>query len=186
MVSLHLLESFVTSDGSCASKQFGVAYDALSLSNLDKLKAGMHNAIKVQRAILRQGSTAITKSGCIRSGRKFRWVKLEDSVDTKLLGYPQALTKFCYFLMDALREKGARMKPLLCACLSQEPNKVLIVGVCGKPRLGAVQGNAFGLAFRNAAEEIGAEFFHELFESSWIVLDAAAVNSFIVRLTEKL
>lgn len=181
-----LLESFVTSNGSCASKQFGVAYDALSLSNLDTLKAGMHNAIKVQRSILRQGSTAITKSGCIRSGRKFRWVKLEDSVDTKLLGYPQALTKFCYFLMDALREKGARMKPLLCACLSQEPNKVLIVGVCGKPRLGAVQGNAFGIAFRNAAEEIGAEFFHELFESSWIVLDAAAVNSFMVRLTEKL
>ncbi|KAF5464107.1 hypothetical protein F2P56_014214 [Juglans regia] len=181
-----LLESFVKSDGSCASKQFGVAYDALSLSNIDKLKAGMQHAIRIQRAILRQGSTSITKSGCIRSGRKFRWVKLEDSVDTKLLGYPQALTKFCYFLMDALREKGARMKPLLCACLSQEPNKVLIVGVCGKPRLGAVQGNAFGIAFRNAAEEIGVEFFHELFESSWIVLDAAAVNSFMVRLTEKL
>ncbi|KAM4077876.1 hypothetical protein ACJW30_12G173200 [Castanea mollissima] len=181
-----LLESFVKTDGSCASKQFGVAYDALSLGNLDKLKAGMQDAIKIQRAILRQGSTAITKTGCIRSGRKFRWLKLEDSVDTKLLGYPQALTKFCYFLMDALREKGARMKPLLCACLSQEPNKVLVVGVCGKPRLGAVQGNAFGIAFRNAAEEIGSEFFHELFDSSWIFLDAAAVNSFMVRLTEKL
>ena len=181
-----LLESFMKSDGSCASKQFGVAYDSLSLSNLDKLKAGMQNAIKIQRAILRQGSTAITKSGCIRSGRKFRWLKIEDSVDTKLLGYPQALTKFCYFLMDALREKGARMKPLLCACISQEPDKVLVVGVCGKPRLGAVQGNSFGIAFRNAAEEIGAEFFHELFDSSWILLDAAAVNSFMVRLTEKL
>jgi cell division control protein 45 len=181
-----LLESFMKSDGSCASKQFGVAYDSLSLSNLDKLKAGMQNAIKIQRAILRQGSTAITKSGCIRSGRKFRWLKIEDSVDTKLLGYPQALTKFCYFLMDALREKGARMKPLLCACISQEPDKVLVVGVCGKPRLGAVQGNSFGIAFRNAAEEIGAEFFHELFDSSWILLDAAAVNSFMVRLTEKI
>lgn len=181
-----LLESFVKSDGSCASKQFGVAYDALSLSNLDKLKSGMQHAIKIQRAILRQGSTAITKSGSIRSGRKFRWVKLEDSADTKLLGYPQALTKFCYFVMDALREKGARMKPLLCACLSQEPNKMLIVGVCGKPRLGAGKGNAFGIAFRNAAEEIGADFFHELFESSWIVLNASAVNSFMVQLTERL
>ncbi|XLR50603.1 hypothetical protein S83_001275 [Arachis hypogaea] len=181
-----LLESFVKSDGSCASKQFGVAYDALSLSNLDKLKAGMQHAIRIQRAILRQGSTAITKNGCIRSGRKFRWVKLEDSVDTKLLGYPQALTKFCYFLMDALREKGARMKPLLCACLSQEPNRMLIVGVYGKPRLAGAQGNAFGIAFRNAAEEIGAEFFHELFESSWILLDSSTVNSFMIRLTEKL
>lgn len=181
-----LLESFVKSDGYCASKQFGVAYDALSLSNLDKLKTGMQHAIKIQRAILRQGSTAITKSGCIRSGRKFRWVKLEDSVDTNLLGYPQALTKFCYFLMDALREKGAKMKPLICACLLQEHKKVLIVGVCGKPRLGSAQGNAFGISFRNAAEEIGADFFHELFESSWIVLDATAINSFMVKLTEKL
>lgn len=181
-----LLESFVKSDGSCASKQFGVAYDALSLNNLDKLQMGMHNAIKIQRAILRQGSAAMTKSGSIRSGRKFRWVKLEDSADSKLLGYPQALTKYCYFLMDALKEKGAKMKPLLCACLAQEPNKVLMVGVCGKPRLGAVQGNAFGNAFRSAAEEIGAEFFHELFESSWIVLDAVSVNSFMIRLTEKL
>ncbi|KAK8327006.1 hypothetical protein V6Z12_A11G154400 [Gossypium hirsutum] len=181
-----LLESFVQSDGFCALKQFGMAYDALSLSNLDKLKAGMEQAIKIQRAILRQGSVAITKSGCIRSGRKFRWVKVEDSVDTKLLGHPQALTKFCYFLMDALKEKGARLKPLLCACMSEEATKVLIVGVCGKPCLGALQGNAFGLAFRNAAEETGAEYFHELFESSWIVLDAGVINSFMVRLTEKL
>ncbi|KAE8685316.1 RPM1-interacting protein 4-like [Hibiscus syriacus] len=107
-----LLESFMQSDGTCALKQFGVAYDALSLCNLDKLKSGMQQAIKIQRAILRQGSASITKSGCIRSGRNFRWVKLEDSVDTKLLGHPQALTKFCYFLMDALKEKGAKLKPL--------------------------------------------------------------------------
>ncbi|PSS14095.1 Cell division control protein [Actinidia chinensis var. chinensis] len=181
-----LLESFVESDASCASKQFGVAYDALSLSKLEKLEIGMRQAIKVQRAILRQGSAAITKKGSIRSGSKFRWVKLEDSVDTKLLGYPQALTKFGFFLMDALREKGAKMKPLICVCYTQDRNKVLIVGVCGKPRLGADKGNAFGIAFRGAAEETGADYFHELFESSWIVLDAFAVNSFMISLTEKL
>ncbi|KAL3633313.1 hypothetical protein CASFOL_022840 [Castilleja foliolosa] len=181
-----LLEASVESDGSSGSKQFGVAYDALSVNKLEKLDLGMRQAIKVQRAVLRQGSTAITKKGSIRSGSKFRWVKLEDSADTKLLCHPQALTKFGYFLMDALREKGARMKPLICVCYIQEQKKVLIVGVCGKPRLGAVQGNAFGIAFRSAAEETGAEYFHELFESSWIVLEAVAVNSFMIRLTEKL
>ncbi|XP_010488617.1 PREDICTED: cell division control protein 45 homolog [Camelina sativa] len=181
-----LLESFLGSGGSSASKQFGEAYDALSLNNLDKLRSGMQQAIKVQRAILRQGSAAIMKSGCIRSGRKFRWVKVEDSMDAKYLGYPQALTKFCYFLMDALREKGARMKPMLCACASQQPGKILVVGVCGKPRLGAVRGNAFGNAFRKAAQESRADYFHELFESSWIVLDSSAVNSFMIRLTEML
>jgi cell division control protein 45 len=88
--------------------------------------------------------------------------------------------------MDALREKGARMKPLICACMSQEPNKVLVVGVCGRPRLAAAQGNAFGVAFRSAAEDVDSEFFHELFESSWILLESKSVNSFMVKLTEKL
>ncbi|XP_050379291.1 uncharacterized protein LOC126796492 [Argentina anserina] len=171
-----LLESFVESDGSCAAKQFGVAYDALSLNNLDKLKAGMQKAILVQRAIARQGSRAVTN---IRTGTKFVSVKLEDSVDAKLLGYPQALTKFCYFLMDALKEKGARMKPLVCACLAQDPKKMIVVGVCGKPRVGAVKGNSFGLAFRSAAQEISAEFFHEMFESSWIILDSNSFDPFM-------
>lgn len=180
-----LLESSIESDGSSGSEQFGVAYDALSLKRIDKLDLGMRQAIKVQRAVLRQGSTAITKKGSIRSGSKFRWVKLEDSTESKLLCYPQALTKFGFFLMDALREKGARMKPLVCVCYTEERQKVLIVGLCGKPRLGAVQGNAFGIAFRSAAET-ETEYFHELFESSWIVLDADSVNNFMIRLTEKL
>lgn len=182
-----LLESFIENKKEAsAAEQFWVAYSALSLNNLDQLRKGMQSAIEIQRAILRQGSSAITKSGFIRSGRKFRWIKLEDPVDTERLRYPQALTKFCYFLMDALKERGAKMKPLICACLAKEHDKVLIVGVRGKPRLGAIQGNSFGIAFRTAAEEIGAEFFHELFESSWIVLDTVAVSSFMIRLTEKL
>ncbi|KAM0922947.1 hypothetical protein ACQ4PT_005876 [Festuca glaucescens] len=171
---------------SCAAEQFWVAYSALSLSNVDQLRKGMQSAIEIQRAILRQGSSAITKSGFIRSAKKFRWVKLDDPVDTAKLCHPQALTKFCFFLMDALKERGARMKPLICACLAREPEKVLVIGVCGKPRLGAVQGNAFGHAFRSAAEEIGADYFHDMFESSWIVLDVLAVSSFMIRLTEKL
>ncbi|KAJ4823531.1 hypothetical protein Tsubulata_034053, partial [Turnera subulata] len=178
-----LLESFANSDGSSASKLWGMAYDAMSLNNLDKLRSGMQQAILVQRAILGQGSAAITK---VRSERKFWWVKLEDLMDAKLLGYPQALTRFCYFLMDVLRERGARAKPMICACVSQEPNKMLIVGVYRKPRQGAFQGNAFGAAFKSAAEEIGADFSHELFNSSWIVLEKSVANKFIVRLNDKL
>ncbi|KAK3139219.1 hypothetical protein QOZ80_5AG0379740 [Eleusine coracana subsp. coracana] len=174
------------SKGSSAAEQFWIAYSALSLTNVDQLRKGMKSAIEIQRAILRQGSSAITKTGFIRSAKKFRWVKLDDPVDTGKLCQPQALTKFCFFLMDALKERGARMKPLICACLAKEPEKVLVVGVCGKPRLGAVQGNAFGNAFRSAAEEIGADYFHDMFESSWIVLDVVAVSSFMIRLTEKL
>ncbi|MBA0653124.1 hypothetical protein Goklo_020327, partial [Gossypium klotzschianum] len=104
---------------------------------------------RVSAADMVYGVTALLESFVQSDGFcALKWVKVEDSVDTKLLGHPQALTKFCYFLMDALKEKGARLKPLLCACTSEEAAKVLIVGVCGKPRLGALQGNAFGLAFR--------------------------------------
>ncbi|KAK8943156.1 hypothetical protein KSP39_PZI009051 [Platanthera zijinensis] len=182
-----LLESLVgTKKDTSMGEFFWLAYSALSLSNIDDLRKGMHNAIEIQRAVLRQGSAAITKSGFIRSRTKFRWVKLEDPVDTERLHYPQALTKFCYFLMDALKKKSAKMKPMVCACLANEPGKVLIVGVCSKPRLGAIQGNSFGRSFRFAAEEIGAEYCHELFESSWIILDTVAVSSFMARLDEKL
>ncbi|KMZ58681.1 putative Cell division control protein 45 CDC45 [Zostera marina] len=183
-----LLQSSVGTEDTSSCAQFWVAYHALSLNHLDELRKGMESAIEIQRAIVRQGSSAITKTGFIKSRRKFRWLKLEDSVDTDWLAHPQSLTKFCSFLMDALKERGARMKPLICACLIKEPDnsKVLIVGVCGKPRLGAIQGNAFGIAFRTAAEEIGAEYFHELFESSWIILDTAAISSFMIRLTDKL
>ncbi|CAF2128719.1 unnamed protein product [Brassica napus] len=78
------------------------------------------------------------------------------------------------------------MKRMLCACASQQPGKILVVGVCGKSRLGAVRGNAFGNAFRKAAQKSRADYFYELFESSWIILDASAVNSFMIRLTENL
>lgn len=165
---------------------FWDAYSALSLNNLDKLKKGMKIAIEVQMAILSQGSKAITKSGFIRSGRKFRWVKLEDPVDVEKLGHPLALTKFCYFLLDALKERGAKVKPLICCCMSKEKNRVLVVGVCNKPRIGAVKGNEFGAVFKAAAQEFSAENFEELFESSCIVIDALALGSFMIRLTEML
>ncbi|KAJ4780107.1 Cell division control protein 45 [Rhynchospora pubera] len=165
---------------------FWGAYSALSLNNLDKLKKGMELAIEVQRAILSQGSKAITKSGFIRSGRKFRWVKLEDPVDVEKLGHPLALTKFSYFLLDALKERGAKVKPLICCCMAKEVNRVLVVGVCNKPRIGAVKGNEFGVVFKAAAQEFGAESFEELFESSCIVIDALALGSFMIRLTEML
>ena len=114
---------------SSAAEQFWAAYSALSLSNVDQLQKGMQSAIEIQRAILRQGSSAITKTGFIRSAKKFRWVKLDDPVDTIKLCHPHALTKFCFFLMDALKERGARMKPLICACLAKEPEKVLVVSM---------------------------------------------------------
>ena len=63
-------------------------------------------------------------------------MKLEDGADTKLLAYPQALIKICYFLMDSLREKGAKTKPMICASVIPSTKMVLVVGVANRPRLG--------------------------------------------------
>eukprot|EP01018_Ginkgo_biloba_P008156 Gb_40696 [translate_table: standard] len=180
-----LLESWTDAKDSWA-EQFWNAYSALSLNHLDELNRGMQLAIKVQCATQRQGSLAITRNGFIKSARGFRWVKLEDGADTELLAYPQALTKFCYFLMDALREKGAKMKPMICASLIPQSKMVLLVGVANRPRLGAQHGNRFGLAFRSVAADLGANYSHDAFESSWIRLDVTAVNSFMFRISEKL
>ena len=180
-----LLESWTNAKDSWA-EQFWNAYSALSLNGLDELQKGMQLAIKVQCATQRQGSLAITRNGFIKSARGFRWVKLEDGADTELLAYPQALIKFFYFLMDALREKGAKMKPMICASLIPGTKLVLVVGVANRPRIGAPHGNRFGLAFHTVAQELGFNYTHDAFESSWIRLDVTAINSFMLRISEKL
>lgn len=71
-----------------ATEQFWVPCSALSLSNVDQLRNGMQSAIEIQMAILRQGSSIITKSGFIRSAKKFRRAKLDYPVDTAKLCHP--------------------------------------------------------------------------------------------------
>jgi cell division control protein 45 len=73
---------------SSAAEQFWVAYSALSLGNAGQLRKGMQSSIAIQRVILRQGSSVITKTWFIRSAKKFRWVRLNDPMDTIKLCHP--------------------------------------------------------------------------------------------------
>lgn len=63
-----LLESFVESDGSCASMQFGVAYDALSLSKFEKLEN--RNATCYQDT---KGNSERRKFGYNQEGINKKW-----------------------------------------------------------------------------------------------------------------
>lgn len=94
-MEFHLCSSHAKNASPSIVEQLWLTYSAPSFNNLDKLRKGMHNAIQVQRAIHWQGTIAITKNGFIRCGWKFRWVNVEDAVDVKWLGYPQAFN-FCY------------------------------------------------------------------------------------------
>jgi len=43
---------FVYSDGSCASMQFNLAFEALSLNNVDKLKTGNNKLLRFREQII--------------------------------------------------------------------------------------------------------------------------------------
>ncbi|CAM6118970.1 unnamed protein product [Calypogeia fissa] len=183
-----LLETYKGgSSQSDSGGQFLDAVKALKADNLGLLQEGMHMAIKVQRAIIRQGSLAIARKDVIKSSGGFRALKLEMTAETELLAHPLSLTRFCYFLMDALKEQGSRPKPMVIAAPVPGSSKYyLIVGVAHRPRLGVPHGNKFGLAFREVAEIMGADFCQYAFESSWIRLDKDDVNSFMLRVAEKI
>jgi len=84
--------------------------------------------------------------------------------------------------MDALKESGHSVKPMVCIAVLPGATKHLVVGVSHRPRLGAANGNKFGLVFRTIAQKLGIIYSHDAFESSWIHLDTDIVNRFLAEL----
>jgi cell division control protein 45 len=82
-----------------------------------------------------------------------RYFELPKCIDAELLAHPLSLTKLCYFVMDSLKEQGRAVKPMICyATIPGPEHEALVVGVSHRPRLGAANGNRFGLVFRAIAE----------------------------------
>ncbi|CAI7877800.1 unnamed protein product, partial [Closterium sp. NIES-53] len=122
---------------------FWTALSALHLRGWKQLEEGMDLAIRMQAALVRQGSLAIAKKGAIRStcGRhRFRYMLLDDHSDARLIAHPLALTRLLLFLMDALKEQGERPRPMAVAASLPSSPSALIVGVSHKPRLGQLMG----------------------------------------------
>lgn len=116
-----------------------------------------------------------------------RYFELPKSLEAQLLAHPLSLVKLCYFLMDSLKEQGRAVKPMICIATIPGPaNMALVVGVSHRPRLGAANGNKFGLIFRAIAEKLGSNYSHDAFESSWIHLAAADVTRFMHELQTSL
>ncbi|CAI5505460.1 unnamed protein product, partial [Closterium sp. Naga37s-1] len=122
---------------------FWTALSALHLRGWKQLEEGMDLAIRMQAALVRQGSLAIAKKGAIRStcGRhRFRYMLLDDHSDARLIAHPLALTRLLLFLMDALKEQGERPRPMVVAASLPSSPSALIVGLSHKPRLGQLMG----------------------------------------------
>ncbi|CAI5481387.1 unnamed protein product [Closterium sp. Yama58-4] len=94
------------------NNSFWTALSALHLRGWKQLEEGMDLAIRMQAALVRQGSLAIAKKGAIRStcGRhRFRYMLLDDHSDARLIAHPLALTRLLLFLMDALKLFSLRL-----------------------------------------------------------------------------
>eukprot|EP00897_Mesotaenium_endlicherianum_P000559 jgi/Mesen1/10503/ME000083S10006 len=136
------------------SDGFWQAVNALSARGASVLEQGMDLAIKVQQAIVRQGSLVIAKKVKLlllllarssvdqtltRRG-KLQYLLLEDQVDSELLAHPLAITRLIHFLMDADKESGIRPRPMAVANIVRGQEMALVVGVTHQPRLGQYVG----------------------------------------------
>ena len=106
-------------------------------------------AIALQRAILRQCSSILTKKE-IRTLRGFRLVKIEEGPDLALFAHPATLTRLTLWLVEATRDRiptlggirrGGKGKglPFVVACLNEKAGSYIVVGITGAPEFGDIR-----------------------------------------------
>lgn len=80
--------------------------------------------------------------------RSFRFVTIREGPDLRLFSHASILTRLALWLIDATRDKvtraaEARRKtpahPIVLACLDEESDTFLIVGISGAPEFGDVR-----------------------------------------------
>lgn len=175
-------------DGSAADN-FWRAAQALSLGNWEEMESGIGHAIRLQQAVMRQGSVALSSSAHIRTIGSLRCYNLLDHgspADVKLFTHPLSLLKLALFIQDALRLTRNRIRPLVVIGPSSEDDSfALIVGVTAKPNTDDTSGgNFFTYSFKLAAERINARFKHGSFEASIIQVAKRDLGQFIEALSD--
>ncbi|KAK4684158.1 cell division control protein 45, partial [Tremellales sp. Uapishka_1] len=164
---------------------FWIAFDACE--DISILVKSFPLAMSLHRAIIRQGSSLLGKTA-IRSTRTFRLAIMKEGPDLRLFCHPATISRLALWLVDATRDRwAARQKganankslPFVVACLNEQSDTFLVVGVTGAPEFGDVRKNKFGLAFQAAAEESGAGVKHDLFDTSIVEVRKEDLASFI-------
>ena len=85
----------------------------------------------------------------IRVLKTFRFCVLKEGPDLRLFAHPSTLSRLALWLVDATRDRWAerdsrsgktvKSLPLVMACLNEERDTYLIVGVTGAPEFGDVR-----------------------------------------------
>jgi len=92
----------------CMLQRVLVCFVFVFRKNTALLRGGIEYAIKLQQAVVRQG-TSLYKKKEIHSSGMFRYVLINDSPDLEVFTQPLALTKLVLFLSESYRAE-------VCCC----------------------------------------------------------------------
>ncbi|KAJ2960378.1 hypothetical protein NQZ79_g4190 [Umbelopsis isabellina] len=160
-------------------QNFYTAYDALD--SIEGMQRGLGLCMKLQRAIVQQGTAMIEKKS-VKTLRTFRLAIIKDGPDISLFTHPLTLSKLALFLVDAYREYGKRNLPFVIGTLNESQGSYLVVGVTGAPTFGDVRQNHFGSAFQDAVRRTKAHVKHDSFETSVMEIRQDDLENFIENL----
>ncbi|KAI8089535.1 DNA replication pre-initiation complex subunit Cdc45 [Halteromyces radiatus] len=160
-------------------RNFYTSYD--SLNSIDGIRRGISLCMKIQKAIVRQGTSIIDKKNT-RTLKSFRMVLIKDGPDLPLFQHPLTLSKLALFLTDAYREHGKRNLPFVISSLDEEHDSYLVVANTGAPTFGDVRRNRFGIAFQIASVETNARTSFDSFETSVLQIHKNDLEHFLEKL----
>ncbi|KAI8103739.1 hypothetical protein M9435_006267 [Picochlorum sp. BPE23] len=166
-------------DGSSHIDRFWRCWNALSWSNDSKeLRKGLELAKKLQTALVTDGGAVIAQR-LYHNFRSFRVFDLSEHklTNQNLLVHPVALQRMAEFLQEQYyhQSQTSKRKPVVLVAPKDESGRCLVVGyqVCAPG-----EGNKLGSAFVQAAEDVGAQSWHDLFDTSVMEIMANDVERF--------
>jgi cell division control protein 45 len=160
--------------------RFWRCWNALSWSNDSKdLRRGLELAKKLQSALVGDGG-AIIAQRLYHNFRSFRVFDLSEHKLTNqgLLVHPMALQRLSEFLQEQYyhQSQTSKRKPVvLIAPRNAVTGRCLVVGY---QVVAPGQGNKLGSAFVQAAEDVSAQAWHDLFDTSIMEIMADDVERF--------
>lgn len=160
--------------------RFWKCWQALGWNNdSNELRRGMELAKRVQSAIVYDGGAVIAQK-LYHNFRSFRVFDISDHKlsNQNLLVHPMTLQRMASFLQEQYyhQSQSNKRKPVvLIAPRDPVSDRCLVIGYqVSAPG----KGNKLGAAFASAAEEVGAQAWHDLFDTSIMEIVADDVERF--------
>ncbi|PSC71473.1 cell division control 45-like protein [Micractinium conductrix] len=144
--------------------KFWRAYHALSWgSDGGELRAGLDMAKKVQRALVNDGG-AVLQQHHYHNFKQFRIYDLSDHKMNAqhLIGHPMALQRLAAFFQEQHFQARGKRKPVILIGPKAENGRCLVIGYEATQRM---RGNKLGTAFIEATDRVGAQAWHDLFDT---------------------